>query len=74
MNQPEKSLAHSLNPPSYRIPKGLVCDTRDVSDRIIGGGSVIPHSWPWIMNLSFGHFSCGGTIIDGIFLFINQSS
>ena len=58
-----------LKPPSYRIPPGLVCNVKDHStDRIVGGVSAIPHSWPWMVNLSFGSFLCGGTILDGLTL------
>ena len=55
--------------PSYRIPPGLVCHANDnPPDRIVGGVNAIPHSWPWMVNLSFGSFLCGGTLVDGSFL------
>ena len=34
------------------------------SPRIHGGKDVIPYSWPWIVNIAFDNFLCGGTIVD----------
>jgi len=48
--------------PKHRIPPGLRCQNN--GDRIVGGVSAIAHSWPWIINLTFGGYVCGGTIID----------
>jgi len=50
-----------------RIPQDMVCreDTMgNFSPRIHGGKDVIPYSWPWIVNIAFDNFLCGGTIVD----------
>ncbi|CBY19191.1 unnamed protein product [Oikopleura dioica] len=53
--------------PTYRIPPNLKCPSPNPGvgglDRIVGGVTAIPHSWPWIASLWFGRFGCGGTII-----------
>lgn len=61
----EHAVAISSRPPEHRIPPGLVCRSgANGYDRIVGGVSAIPHSWPWIVNMAFGQFMCGGTILD----------
>lgn len=52
----------SVDHPTYRIPPNLICQNN--GDRIVGGVDAIAHSWPWIINLTFGGYVCGGTIID----------
>ncbi|CAG5088664.1 Oidioi.mRNA.OKI2018_I69.PAR.g11921.t1.cds [Oikopleura dioica] len=53
--------------PVFRIPPNLKCPSSNPEigeiDRIYGGVSAIPHSWPWMASLWFGRFGCGGTII-----------
>jgi len=60
----EHAMAVSSRPPEHRIPPGLVCRGDMGFDRIVGGVAAIPHSWPWIVNMAFGQFMCGGTILD----------
>lgn len=50
-----------------RIPQDMVCkeDSKgNFQQRIIGGKDVVPYSWPWIVNIAFDNFLCGGTIVD----------
>jgi len=48
-----------------RIPPGRGCKKhQEEQTRIVGGLTVIPNSWPWIVDLNFGGWYCGGTIID----------
>lgn len=56
--------ANSSSPPEHRIPPGLVCRSAGSIDRIVGGVAALPNSWPWIVNMQFGKFLCGGTILD----------
>lgn len=61
----EHAVASSSRLAENRIPPGLVCKKDPQGhDRIIGGMAAIPHSWPWIVNMAFGDFMCGGTILD----------
>jgi len=57
-----------------KITPGLSCDNpldRTI-DRIVGGHDAEPHSWPWIVQLKYGHnvqnsrsgHSCSGTIVN----------
>ena len=60
----EHAVASSSRLAENRIPPGLVCKKDPQGhDRIIGGMAAIPHSWPWIVNMAFGDFMCGGTIL-----------
>lgn len=63
IENPKKEADEEVEVPTYRIPPNLVCK-QNGGDRIVGGMAAIPHSWPWIMNMSFGAFVCAGTIID----------
>merc|ERR1712210_340214 len=52
-------------PNPFRIPPGLVCKKHQtVTDRIIGGLTAVPNSWPWIFDINFWGSYCAGTIID----------
>jgi len=65
-----KEVAPIIDQNRFRIPTGLVCKKHqsaspfETQDRIIGGMTAIRNSWPWIVNINFFGYSCGGTIID----------
>lgn len=66
----ENELAAPADLAKFRIPPGLVCKKQQSqspfgeTDRIIGGLTALPNSWPWIVNINFFGYSCGGTIVD----------